>query len=168
MEQLNVYWAAWVEQVYHRRTHRGTGQAPLHRWMGGPSVLRPTPAPDVLAHAFLWTVIRTVTVTRSVSLHGNVYDVDADLVGRRVELRYDPTDLTTIDVWHNDRPAGTAIPAEIRRHVDPKLRNLELPEPGPPTGVAYLDALVADHAEQLRGQLSYQRPNDPDQEPKQP
>ncbi len=170
LTHLNRYFAAWVEQVYHRRTHRGTGQAPLERWMAGPSVLRPTPAPDVLAQAFLWSVTRTVTATRSVSLHGNHYDVDADLVGRRVELRYDPTDLTTISVWHHDRPAGTAIPAEIRRHVDPKLRNLELPEPGPPTGVAYLDALVADHAEQLRGQLTYQRPRDPkpDQEPGQP
>lgn len=170
LAQLNRYFAAWVEQSYHHRIHRGTGQAPLERWMAGPDVLRPTPAPEVLREAFLWAAMRTVTATRSVSLHGNVYDVDPSLVGRRVELRYDPTDLTTIVVWLDGRPVGTAIPAEIRRHVDPKLRNLELPEPGPPTGVAYLDALVADHAEQLRGQLTYQHPNDPDpdQEPGQP
>lgn len=70
-------------------------------------------------------------------------------------------------MWLDGRPVGPAAPAELRRHIDPKLRHLEPPEPGPPTGVAYLDALVADHAEQLRGQLSYQRPNDPepDQEP---
>ncbi len=164
LEQLNVYWAAWVEQVYHRRTHRGTSQSPLERWMAGPSVLRPTPHPEALREAFLWTATRTVTATRSVSLHGNTYDVDPELVGRRIELRYDPTDLTTIGVWHHDQQVGVAAPAEIRRHVDPKLRNLELPEPGPATGVAYLDALVADHAEQLRGQLTYRR-LDHDQEP---
>lgn len=170
LAQLNRYFAAWIEQSYHRRIHRSTGQAPLDRWMAGPAVLRPTPAPDVLREAFLWAATRTVTATRSVSLHGNIYDVDPSLVGRRIELRYDPTDLTTISVWHHDQPVGHAVPAELSRHVDPKLKHLEAPEPGPPTGVAYLDALVADHAEQLRGQLSYQRPHDPDpdQEPKQP
>lgn len=164
LAQLNHYFAAWIEQVYHRRIHRGTGQAPLDRWMAGPSVLRATPDPDALREAFLWTVTRTVTATRSVSLHGNTYDVDPTLVGRRIELRYDPTDLTTIGVWHHDRPAGTAVPAEIRRHVDPKLKQLEIPKPGPATGVRYLDALIADHTEQLRGQLTYQPPDHHDQE----
>ena len=170
LTQLNRYWTAWVEQVYHRRVHRGTGQSPLQRWMAGPDVLRPTPVPDALREAFLWAATRTVTATRSVSLHGNIYDVDPSLVGRRVELRYDPTDLTAIVVWLDGQPVGAATPAELTRHIDPKLKNLEPAEPGPPTGVAYLDALVADHAQQLRGQLTYQRLNDPepDQETGQP
>lgn len=46
------------------------------------------------------------------------------------------------------------------------------PQPRPLSGIAYLDALVADHAAELRGEISYQ-PNDPnpssdvaDQEPR--
>lgn len=161
LAQLNLYWAAWVEQSYHRRVHRGTGQSPLERWMAGPTSLRATPDPDQLHQAFLWAATRTVTATRTVSLHGNLYDVDPALVGRRVQLRYDPTDLTSIVVWHNERPAGAAVPAELRRHVDPKLRDTDTPEPGPATGIRYLDALVADHTAQLRSQMSYQPP-DPD------
>ena len=164
LEQLNVYWAAWVEQVYHRRPNRTTGQAPLQRWMAGPSSLRPTPVPPRLAEAFLWTVTRTVTGTRTVSLHGNVYDVDPTLVGRRVELRYDPTDLTSIAVFHHDTPAGLAVPSRLSTHVDPKLRNTGLAVPGPATGIAYLDALTADHANQLRNHLSYQPPAPDDEE----
>jgi putative transposase len=160
LEQLNRYWTAWVEQSYHRRTHRSTGQTPLERWMAGPSSLRPSPDPDDLRQAFLWTVQRTVTATRTVSLHGNVYDVEPTLVGRRVELRYDPTDLDTVTVFHHDRPAGTAVPARLATHVDPKLRGANPAEPGPPTGIAYLDALVADHAVELRGRMSYQSPDD--------
>lgn len=172
LEALNRYWAAWVEQVYHRRIHRGTGQTPLERWMAGPSSLRPAPDPAGLREAFLWSLQRTVTTTATVPLHGNVYEVDPTLVGRRVELRYDPTDLGSIAVWHNDRPVGTALPARLRTHVDPKLRNANSAQPRPPTGIAYLDALVADHAAELRGGISYQ-PNDPnpgndvaDQEPR--
>jgi putative transposase len=33
-----------------------------------------------------------------VSLHGNAYQVDAELVGRKVELVFDPFDLTTVEV----------------------------------------------------------------------
>jgi putative transposase len=163
LAELNRYFAAWIEQAYHRRVHRTTGQAPLDRWLAGPSSLREAPDPDALHQAFLWSVQRTVTATRTVSLHGNLYEVDPALVGRRVELRYDPTDLDHIAVFDHDRPAGTATAAQLRTHVDPKLAGSIGPEPGPPTGVRYLDALVADHAEALRGQMSYQ-PVDHDEE----
>jgi putative transposase len=158
LAQLNGYWAAWVEQVYHRRVHSGTGQTPLERWMAGPSALRAAPEPDALRQAFVWTVDRTVTKTRTVSLHGNLYEVDPGLVGRRVALVYDPTDLTCIAVFDGDHPAGQAVPARLRTHIDPKLRTQTPPEPGAATGIRYLDAVVADHAESLRGDMSYQPP----------
>ncbi|MGH3951088.1 MAG: DDE-type integrase/transposase/recombinase [Pseudonocardiaceae bacterium] len=166
LEQLNRYFLAWVEQVYHHRIHRGTGQPPLQRWLAGPSAIRPAPDPAALADAFWWTQTRVVTRTATVSLHGNLYQVDPVLVGRRVQLRYDPEDLTVVQVWHHDQPAGTAAGAELRTHADPKLRATNHAEPGPPTGIAYLDALVADHAAALAdgaGALSYYQP--PDQQP---
>jgi putative transposase len=162
LTNLNRYFAAWVEQVYHHRVHRSTGQTPLERWQAGPSSLRPTPEPAVLDAAFLWSAVRTVTAIRTISLHGNLYEVDEGLVGRRVELRYDPTDLTQVSVWVADESVGQATPAELRAHVDPKLRNQVPPEPGPATGIAYLDALVADHDAELREGISYQHVNDPD------
>ena len=167
LAELNRYWIAWVEQVYHHRIHSTTGQTPLERWQAGPSSLRPAPDPEQLRQAFLWAVTRTVSTTRTVSLHGNLYEVDPVLVGRRVELRYDPTDLTQVTVWVADQPAGQATPAELRTHVDPKLRDAIAAEPGPATGIRYLDALVADHAHALRGQLTYQPP-DPDHDQEQP
>ena len=135
--------------------HRSTGQSPLQRWVDGPSSLRDAPDPKALSQAFLWAVQRTVTATRTVSLHGNAYEVDPALVGRRVELRYDPTDLAVIDVFSAGESAGQATPQQIRAHVDPKLRHLNRPEPGAATGVAYLDALVADHSAALRGGVTY-------------
>ena len=53
------------------------------------------PAADALTEAFLWSEHRTVTKTATVSLHGNTYQVDAALVGRKVELVFDPFDLDT-------------------------------------------------------------------------
>lgn len=84
LDQLNRLFTAWVEQIYHRRVHSETGQAPLARLDAADPPRLPTPAE--LHEAFLWSQTRTVTKTATVSLHGNVYTVDAALVGRRVEI----------------------------------------------------------------------------------
>jgi putative transposase len=87
LDELNRLSAAWVEQVYHRRVHRETGQAPLERFMaaGVPDV----PGPDLLREAFLWSEVRTVTKTATISLAGNRYETDPALVGRKVEAIFD-------------------------------------------------------------------------------
>jgi putative transposase len=91
MVQLNTLFTAWVETVYHHRPHSETGQSPLDRW----SVIDPPvlPSPAQLREAFLWSEWRTVTKTATVGLHGNQYEVDAALIGRKVELVFDPFDL---------------------------------------------------------------------------
>jgi len=68
--------------------HAETGQAPIERFQAaGP----PRQAsPDLIREAFRWSVARRVTRTATVPLEGNAYAVDPALVGRRVELRYDP------------------------------------------------------------------------------
>jgi putative transposase len=74
LAELNSLFTAWVEQVYHQRVHSETGQSPLARFLAaGPPV--PTPA-ALLAEAFRWGEWRTVTKTATVSLHGNLYEVD--------------------------------------------------------------------------------------------
>ena len=42
---LNQATQAWVEMEYNRKIHSETGQAPLQRWLDGPSVARPCPDP---------------------------------------------------------------------------------------------------------------------------
>jgi putative transposase len=145
--ELNALFAAWVETVYHRQIHSETGQAPLARWSAaGPF---PIPSTDALAEAFLWEEHRTVTRTALVSLQGNTYQVDPLLVGRRVELVFDPFDLTRIQVRLRGVPAGTAIPHRIGRHAHLKARPETPPDPPAPTGIDYA-RLVADvHQAQL-------------------
>ena len=65
---------------------------------GGPFTI---PTPDQLHEAFLWSDQRKVTKTATVSLHGNVFEVDAALIGRQIECVYDPFDLTTMLILNN-------------------------------------------------------------------
>ncbi len=89
---------------------------------------------------------RKVTRTASVPLQANTYAVDPSLVGRRVELRYDPEDLTRIDVYFEGKPAGLAVPFVIRRHVHPAVPQAKRPEPEP-SGVDYLGLVASAHEE---------------------
>jgi putative transposase len=73
--------------------------------------------PSLIREAFRWSVMRRVTSTASISLAGNRYSVDAALIGRRVELRFDPEDLTRLEVYWEGHPAGQAIPFILGRHV---------------------------------------------------
>jgi putative transposase len=86
-----------------------------------------------------------------VSLHSNQYEVDAALVGRKVELVFDPFDLTRIEVRYQHRPFGTAVPLVIGRHTHPQAER-ELPQPPAPTGIDYLKLLAEQRDAELGGQ----------------
>ena len=148
LAELNRLFSAWLEVVYHRRVHSETGQTPLARFdaAGAP----PLPTPALLREAFLWTQERTVTKTATVSLHGNQYEVDAALVGRKVELVFDPFDLTRIEVRYQHRPFGIAVPLVIGRHTHPQAER-ELPPPPTGTGIDYLKLLAEKRDAELAG-----------------
>ena len=156
LAELNRLFTAWTETVYHVREHSETRQSPLVRWeAGGPF---PVPPPPVLAEAFRWSERRTVSKTALVSMHGNRYQVDPALAGRRVELVFDPFDLTVLQVRYGSKDAGTALPHHITRHAHPKARP---EEPGSgddaprATGIDYLALLDAQHDRQLAGRVNY-------------
>jgi putative transposase len=73
------------------------------------------------------------------------------LIGRRVELVFDPFDLTQIEVRHHGAPKGLAIPHRIGRHSHPKAR----PETPHPTGIDYAQLIDTAHTQQLQQQINY-------------
>jgi putative transposase len=158
LAELNSLFTAWVEQVYHQRVHTETGMPPLARFLAaGPPV--PTPA-VLLVEAFRWGEWRTVTKTATVSLQGNLYEVDAALAGSKVELVFDPFDLTDIDVRHHGRPAGKAVPFRIGKHVHAKA-HADAPPASAPTGIDYLRLVQDRHTRALGQRLQYAQLSDP-------
>src|SRR5271166_5669467 len=163
LAELNKLFTAWTETVYHVREHSETGQPPLARWeAGGPF---PLPAQADLAEAFRWSEWRTVSKTALVSLHGNQYQVDPALARRRVELVFDPFDLTVLFVRRDGKDAGTATPHHITRHSHPKARP-EDPGSGDDapraTGVDYIALLGEQHDRERAQPVNYHALTGPD------
>ena len=158
LAELNRLFQAWVETQYHRTVHSETGQTPLVRWEAGWDRLGGAPAmptPADLTEAFLWEEHRRVTKTATVSLHGNSYEVDASLVGRKVELVFDPFDLTRIEVRLAGAPMGLAVPHHIGRHSHPKARPETPGAPPKPSGIDYARLIETAHAAELARGVNY-------------
>jgi putative transposase len=153
-EELNDLFMAWAEQLANARVHAETRQAPAERFFQD---FTPTYPPAAkLAEAFRWSVTRRVTKTATVSLLSNRYQVPAELVGRHIELRFDPEDLSRLDVYYDGAPAGVATPFVIGRHVHPAVPQAAPQPPPEETGVDYLGLVAAAHAEALgEASISY-------------
>ncbi|NUP45008.1 MAG: DDE-type integrase/transposase/recombinase [Streptomyces sp.] len=162
LAEMNRLFTAWVENIYHRRVHSETKQEPLARWMAGAPF--PVPQPADLAEAFRWSEHRRVAKTATVSLHGNRYQVHPQLVGHKVELVFDPFDLTFLRVRLDGNDAGTAQPFQIERHSHPKARP-EVPAEEEParvtTGIDYLHLVDTAHSNHLGQKINYAALADP-------
>jgi putative transposase len=161
LAELNRLFSAWVETVYHRRVHSETGQAPIERLLAGGAPSLPSPAS--LHEAFLWSEIRMVTKTATISLHSNTFEVDAALVGSRVEVVFDPFDLETVEIRFQGRSMGQGIPVSIGRHSHPQARPEAAPAPAP-TGIDYLGLLAERREAELATSINYAQLSLPDSE----
>jgi len=158
---LNRLFGAWLEVVYHRRVHTETGQTPLARFAAAGAPALPTAA--LLREAFLWSESRTVAKTATVSLHGNDYEVDPALVGRRCELVYDPFDLTRIEVRYQGRTLGDSVPLQIGRHTHPRAQG-RIEPPAAATGIDYLALLAARRDSEQGPRIDYAQLTDGQQQ----
>lgn len=151
LEQLNEFFAAWLDIGYNRRRHGATGQAPLERWQQDAEPVRRLD-PALLREAFLWEETRKADKTGCISLFGNTYEIAAHLARERITLRYDPYDLSEIQVYLNGERQANAIPVRLQRQ---RHRAVEPAQPpAPATGLNYLALAKKAHQEQTRQSLN--------------
>lgn len=124
LHELNEAFQAWLEGYYHQRKHGSTGEAPTERYRKAVKSSRRISVLD-LSDIFLWEDERTVDKTGCISLSGNRYEVDLELSRRKVQVRFDPFDLQTVQIWCNGERFSNARPIELNRRYDHRVR----PEP---------------------------------------
>lgn len=155
LAELNQYFAAWLETMYHQRVHSTLKKRPVVV-VDTHEPLRLVD-PQKLQQAFLWSHTAKADKTACISVQGNTYEVEPVLARQSIELRYDPFDLSEIQVWWNDKRYANATPLKLRRHTDKRVA--PPPEPQAPSGPpsSFLDSLVNDMPNRGRetGGISY-------------
>lgn len=152
LEELNTYWRAYIEERYHRREHSETGEPPLERWQRLMEKHEPRRVDPVLLDEVLRLHARRLVhaKTSTVEVCGVNFVVDTSLRKRRVEVLYDPFDLSSVLIYFDGRRIERA------RAQVPGEAPVEAPKSGPrpAPSVNYLELLRRDHERRRAEQLS--------------
>ena len=155
LADLNESLWAWLECIYHQHEHSETHQTPLARYTASLAHVRHAD-PETMRRAFLWREKRKVRQDATLSLQGNRYQVDPQWVGRSIELRFDPFDLSQIELYLDDTCLGlaTVLVQNRKRHLAvERLATEPLDPPKPKSSMDYLAALRAEYRTRQQHEL---------------
>jgi putative transposase len=151
LDELNEAFLAWADLSYARKVHSETGEEPMERWRKDIERVRYADE-ERLRLAFQWSERRSPDKAGVFSLFGTPYQVGAGLAKKRIEVRYDPEQLSEIEVWYEGVFRERVQPFEVRTHRRPKPREEESPEVKPATTAKptadWLGHLVNERREQ--------------------
>ena len=109
LAKLNQATLAWAEHEYNHKIHSETGEAPIKRFLAGPSVMRPSPDSNALRLAFTRTERRMQRKSDgTLMLERRRFEVpDRYRHLTQLEVRYASWDLTLVHLV--DERAGNVL-----------------------------------------------------------
>ncbi len=141
LDDLNQRLWAWIDSAYHLAGHSALGSTPLVRWQRDIEHVRQLPPSTDLRRLFFHRLDRLVRRDSTFLLQNRFYEAPPDLAGETIEVRFDPLDPASVEIYFQGEPRGAA------RLVDPVI-NAQLPsvkrskaaEPEP-TGINFVELL---------------------------
>jgi putative transposase len=108
--QLNERWDDWVDS-YNQKEHGTTKMTPLKRYTADMTSVRP--APPQLEDHFRDAEQRLVKKNRTVALGGVEFEVPQGLIGKKVELRFEPENREKVEVFYHNHSYGFATKLNV-------------------------------------------------------
>jgi transposase InsO family protein len=108
LEQLNERWWRWLDTVYHRTEHSSLATTPLLRWQRDIERIRQLPPATDLRRLFFHRVDRLVRRDSTFVLRHRFFEAPSHLAGKRIEVRFDPLDLTQLEIYCEGQSQGMA------------------------------------------------------------
>lgn len=122
LRDLNRYFFTWLETDYRKRKHSTTKKNPADHFDKEVKEIS-FPDPAKLRLLFLLREERLVGKTGLVKLFGNRYWVDPSLIGKKVEVGYDPFDLRKVWILLDGEVVSEGSPQSLIT-----LRKAKVPE----------------------------------------
>ena len=143
LDEVNKRFLLWLEEDYHKKIHKEIGNRPIDAWNEIEDIR--TVTPEKLQQVFLWREERTISTTRLISYDGNSYETKPELADKKVQIRFNPFDLSRLYVYLNDEFHSEAKPFKLIAQQDKRVRDEKKPEPKPDeefkSSVDYFSAL---------------------------
>lgn len=109
LEELNDQFQVWLSECYQHKSHSALpeGASPEAAYRSDRMPLR-FADPETLANAFLHCETRKVDKSGCISFMGKKYEVGLTFIGSKVDVVYDPADITELTVEYEGHPPWTA------------------------------------------------------------
>ena len=145
LEEVNQRLWVWIEQVYHRSEHGGLGTTPLLRWQRDIEHVRQLPPSTDLRRLFFYRLQRLVRRDSTFKLRGQFYEAPPQLEGETIEVRFDPLDLSQVEIYFRGEAQEVARPVDPVVNAQlPSLKSVPTPRPQP-TGINFVELLEQKH-----------------------
>ena len=104
IEELNSTLTAWLDVEYDNKIHSSTGEPPNNRWRNNLNAHPPRRIKDIdlFNSLFFWRTEKNVNKFGKIQFNKNSYPIHTLSVGETVELRYDPFDLSEVQVFKDN------------------------------------------------------------------
>jgi len=142
IRELNRMFVIWMDEGYTHEPHDAltiseldpeTGRiaseikrTPYQAYIGDPAKVCYVSSLEC-RDAFLWEETRKVDNSGCIKLARLQYDVGTALIKKRVEIRYDPFDISVIEVWHDGKFQRKAERLQTPEFLQKNERKAETP-----------------------------------------
>lgn len=128
LKELNDAFRAWLSEGYHHQPHSAIGgKTPAEAFAQDTAPLR-FHSLEALQDAFLWEAERTVDKCGCLKLEGRMYEAGMKYIRKKVSVRYDPFDLSCVQLWYQGKQAGIITElhiSESNQAVEKALPHME-------------------------------------------
>jgi putative transposase len=147
LEALNDRLWAWIEGAYHRTVHSALGTTPLVRWQRDIDHIRQLPPDADLRRLFFHRLRRLVRRDCTFLLGSRFYEAPPQLAGHTIEVRFDPLDPATVELYSEGTLQGLARPVDPVVNSQVPAATSAPPVSPAPTGLNFVELLRQAHAE---------------------
>jgi hypothetical protein len=138
LEDYNRYFNVWLAECYHKREHAGLNKTtPEAAYKTSKSPLRFV-SPETISRAFMRVEGRKVDKSGCIQFGGKRYEAGVLLVGRTVDVSYDPNDTETLTVEYGGK-SWRLRELKIGEHTGPRPKLPQSMLPGLPGTSRLLD-----------------------------
>lgn len=113
LEELNKKFRIWLDEGYNNRPHSSLqDNTPMHAYTIDPKKVR-FATPEECHDAFLWEDTRKVDSTGCFKLNGIDYEAGIEYIGKKIDVRYDPFDMSLVEIWYSGERKKTITPLKV-------------------------------------------------------
>ena len=122
LAHLNTVYRAWLEEAYQHAPHSAIkNMTPMEAFQRDEKRIRFV-TPEECYDAFLHEVTRTTDKTGCFTIGDITFEAGVAFKRKKVDVRYDPFDLSVVQVWHGGEKKLDAKPIVIGEFTNTKPR----------------------------------------------